>query len=219
VNIAHLERWTQVWQAAGCAGGPRPCFDLLIAAYAEPQRHYHNLQHIEESLAIFDSARHLAHQPAAVEMAIWFHDAVYDPKASDNEERSAALGVKCLSQATAPHTFIETVHRLILVTKTHDAGSDTDACLLVDVDLSILGQPEPRFQEFEAQIRKEYAWVPTLIFAGKRSEILARFLQRDSIYHGSFFREKLEQQARRNLRASIAALRNYPAGGVTFYRA
>ena len=206
MNTSLPERWSHVWQEAGCRGDARPCYDHLAAAYSESQRHYHNLQHVSECLQIFDPVRHLAAQPAAIEMAIWFHDAVYDPTASDNEERSAALAVQYLSPAGAARGFVDVVSRLILVTKTHDSGSDTDAALLGDVDLSILGQPAPRFQEFEAQIRKEYAWVPVQTFATKRAEILARFLKREHIYHNDLFRKKFEQQARRNLQSSITTL-------------
>src|SRR5690242_9270349 len=92
MNWPRKERWLALWKACGANGAQQAWYEHLSAAYGAPQRHYHNQQHIAECLAEFDSARHLALEPAAVELALWFHDAVYNPKASDNEEQSAALG-------------------------------------------------------------------------------------------------------------------------------
>jgi predicted metal-dependent HD superfamily phosphohydrolase len=89
----------------------------------------------------------------------------------------------------------------------HDAGANEDAAVTVDIDLSILGQTEERFREYEAQIRREYGWVPKMIFAPKRAEILAGFLRRDRIYRTDWFHDKYEERARRNLEWSIRELR------------
>ena len=97
MNWPTQHRWTALWPRAG-ASIPAGWYERLTAAYAEPHRHYHNQQHIAECLAEFDQARHLALQPEAVELALWFHDAVYDPKAGDNEEQSAALAQRCLTK-------------------------------------------------------------------------------------------------------------------------
>lgn len=100
----------------------------------------------------------------------------------------------------------ETVAKLVMATKSHEAAADSDAGLIADVDLSILGQGEKRFAECERQIREEYAWVPQSIFASKRGEILQRFLARERIFATAWFRNKYESQARRNLAASIRKL-------------
>src|SRR6185503_8371573 len=153
---------------------------------------------IAECLAEFDSARHLAQQPVAVEFALWFHDAAYDPKAGDNEEQSAAMARSCLETGGASD-LAATVSDLVLATNSHSAEAGPDAALMVDVDLSILGQGEQRFAEYEGQIREEYRSVPKLIFNLKRAEILEHFLARSRIYATDFFATKYEQQARRNL--------------------
>jgi predicted metal-dependent HD superfamily phosphohydrolase len=158
--------------------------------YSEPHRCYHNLVHIEDCLTEFDRAKQLATDPAAVELAIWFHDAVHDPRAADNEERSAELAKDWLSDVHASDALTDSVGRLVLATKNHDASLHADAPLLVDVDLSILGKPPEQFWEYERQIREEYAWVEKRVFAAKRAEILRRFLacericQTDSFFHG-----------------------------------
>jgi predicted metal-dependent HD superfamily phosphohydrolase len=206
MNAPEFQRWNELWQRAGCHGDAKPRFELLRTAYAEPQRRYHNFQHIAECLVLFDDARGLANNPDAVEMAIWFHDSVYDPKAPDNEERSADLATRQLSDAGASTELVEAVARLVLATKTHNAGSDVDTSVLLDVDLSILGQPEMRFQEYERQIHEEYSWVPIATYKPKRAEILQGFLDRKRIYVTDLFREKFEQQARANLRWSIQQL-------------
>lgn len=202
-----LNRWSALWRAAGVDDAPVQWYERLTTAYAEPHRHYHNQLHIGECLVEFDQARHLAVYPAAVELALWFHDAVYKPRAGDNEEQSAALLKCCAVETGVPGSLVETAARLVMVTKNHEVGADADAALMVDVDLSILGQSEDRFSEYEQQIRKEYGWVPRPIFASKRAEILQRFLARPTIFATEWFRAKYEQQARRNLKASIANLR------------
>ncbi len=200
------DRWMRLWQGAGASGDPGRWYQRLEQAYAEPHRHYHNQQHIAECLAEFDVARPLAQQPIAVELALWFHDAVYDPKASDNEEQSARLATSCLDAAGLPD-LARSVAGLVMATKLHRIDAGPDAALVVDVDLSILGQSEERFAEYETQIREEYTWVPKLIFNRKRVEILQGFLDRKSIYTNEHFVMRYEQSARRNLEGSIRKLR------------
>ncbi len=209
MNTPGLERWTKLWQAAGACGDPLPWYARLAAAYSQPHRHYHTFGHIAECLGEFDTARDLARQPSAVELAIWFHDAVYDPRAPDNEEQSAALLRQCLSEAGVSDSLSEVASRLVLATKNHDAGVDVDAPVLVDVDLSILGQPAARFQEYEAQIHREYAWVPETTFAVRRAEILEGFLARARVYTTDRFYEEYERQARNNIRQSLGVLRSH----------
>lgn len=202
------DRWQRLWRSAGAAAEPAAWYDRLTQAYAEPQRHYHNQQHIAECLAELDGARHLARQPEVVELALWFHDAVYDPKAGDNEERSAALAVECL-RAGGLEQLAGTVSELVMATKLHGADAGPDAALIVDVDLSILGKGETRFAEYEAQIRKEYSWVPKLVFNSKRAGILKRFLARDRIYATEYFSDRYEQIARQNLERSVRNLKRW----------
>jgi predicted metal-dependent HD superfamily phosphohydrolase len=207
MNWPGRARWTALWRKVGASGDSSPWYDRLTAAYGEPHRHYHNQQHIAECLAEFDYARHLARQPEAVELAIWFHDVVYEPKAGDNEERSAELAESCLAQAELPKTFVESVRKLVIATKHHEAEPGSDEAVMIDVDLSILGQGEKRFAEYEEQIRQEYGWVPAVVFASKRGEILEKFVARKYIFHTAFFRDKYEGNARRNLQASIDRLK------------
>src|ERR1041385_5342063 len=124
------ERWLRQWQRIGAAGDGTVWYETLTRAYAELHRHYHNQQHIADCLAEFDPIRQLANQPEAVELALWFHDAVYDPRASDNEEQSSALAKHCLDSAGLPG-LVPTVASLVMSTKSHDiAAADPDSALL-----------------------------------------------------------------------------------------
>ena len=202
------QRWLTLCGSLDASGTDADTwYERLTNAYAEPRRYYHNQQHITECLAEFDQARHLARQSSVLEMALWFHDAVYDPRASDNEERSAALAKQCLLSRGISDTLVETVIQLILITKHHDLKADTDTALMADIDLCILGRDKTRFFQYEEQIRKEYAWVPKTVFTSKRAEILERFLSRDRIYVTDWFGNRYERQARKNLAASIDCLR------------
>jgi predicted metal-dependent HD superfamily phosphohydrolase len=202
------DRWIQLWTKVTAGVDGWPVFQELASLYSQPHRHYHNLHHIAECLAEFDSARHLARQPAAVELAIWFHDAIYDTRAHDNEERSAELAKRRISGAGGDPALGESVAALVMATKAHDPALHPDAPLLVDVDLSILGQADARFQEYETQIRREYEWVPEATFAAKRAEVLERFLARERIYTTELFFAKYEERARANLRSSLRALKS-----------
>lgn len=206
-NFIH---WAALWNDLEAWGDSVPWHERLLAAYSETTRHYHNLQHLEECLVELDAARAHARQPALVAAALWFHDAVYDPRSPTNEEDSAARAVECLEAADVLRDRVDIVRQLILCTKTHDPADIPDAALLIDIDLAILGQPTPRFWEYEAAIRAEYAWVPAATFAEKRAEILTKFLQRPSIYRTASFRARYESAARANLAAAIARLRAAP---------
>lgn len=207
MNTFSRERWTQLWRAAGVQGDPTQWYERLATAYAEPHRDYHNQRHIAECLRQFDHVRNLCQDPLAVEFGIWFHDAIYDPKISDNEERSAELAARCLAEGQVEPAFSELVQQLVLVTKTHEPELGTDLALMVDIDLAILGSPWARFSEYEQAIRREHVWVPDEIFGPKRVAILERFLARDRIYSSEWFQQNYEHQARANLQQSIHNLK------------
>jgi predicted metal-dependent HD superfamily phosphohydrolase len=191
--------WQYAWAALGLVA-PAGLMHALIEAWAQPQRHYHSLQHLRECLLHAEAARALARHPGEVELALWFHDAVYDPKGSDNEALSADWATDALAQAGAGSELQERVRALIMATR-HDAEpTDPDARLLVDIDLAILGAEPARFAEYDAQVRAEYRWVPGWLYRRKRKQVLSGFLARPVIYGTGWFRERLEVRARENLK-------------------
>ena len=203
--MTEATRWERAWDQAG--GSPREgLLDELIARHAEPDRAYHTMRHVEECLAAFEPVTHQAERPAEIELAIWFHDAVYDTKAHDNEAQSAALAARELLAGGADAAAAARVERLILATRHDGIPEDVDARLLVDVDLAILGAEAERFAEYEAQVREEYAWVPEAAFRLGRARLLRSLLDRPSLYGTAWFRDRLEAAARRNLERSLRTL-------------
>lgn len=194
-------RFETLWRRLSLSGEASVWHARLLECYAEPQRAYHTMQHLEECLLLLDDAKAtgLIAQPDLIEMALWFHDAVYDPQGGENEELSAKMALEALGN----HEMAREVARLILLTKSHRPGDGPDDAWIIDIDLSIFAQPMKRVLEYERQIRAEYAWVPQAVYAEKRAEILTGFLKREHIYLTAWARERLESQARANLRALI----------------
>lgn len=204
------QRWLALWRRLGARGDAQAVLNSLLSRYSETHRAYHTLEHVEYCLNELESVRYLVVNPDAVELALWYHDAVYDTKATDNEERSAFLAVEMVRDVFLPDNFGQLIAGLIIATKHTSVPAHFDAKLLVDVDLSILGQPEDKFSKYERQIRREYDWVPEEMFVVGRSKILKLFLDRPSIYSTQFFRDKYEEQARKNIANSLARFINRP---------
>ncbi len=178
----------------------------LAAAYSAPGRHYHNLQHIENLLNRLDA--HALQDPVVVGLAVWFHDAVYDALASDNEEKSAEWALEFLQATTLEPARQARVADLIRRTKDHTQPQpphDADLLLFLDADLSILGAPETAYSEYARQIRREYQAVPGPAYRAGRSQVLARLLAAPVLFRTPALREELDAQARRNLQAEIDA--------------
>ena len=180
----------------------------MLGHYRDEARAYHNVRHLEECLGHLDDVRRRLRRPDEVEAAVWFHDVIYDPHAADNEERSADLADRLLGPAGVPTEYLAEIRRLVLATG-HRGSPDPqdDASAITDIDLTILGAARDRFDEYEADIRREYAFVPDDQFRRRRREILESFMARPAIYATPWFRERYEARARENLGRSIAALR------------
>lgn len=198
--------WVRCWTGVGAKDADRELFGRVLRAYDEPQRKYHTQQHLAECLALFDAHRGLAIEPHEVEVALWFHDAVYAVRASDNEAKSASWAEVSMRNAGVPEERIARVLDHILATRHAALPRGADQQLLVDIDLAILGAAPERFDEYEEQVRAEYRWVPDFLFRRKRQEILAEFLARNPIYGTQALRDALEAQARANLARSVSRL-------------
>jgi predicted metal-dependent HD superfamily phosphohydrolase len=178
-----------------------------MARYAEAHRHYHTAQHLEECFDALDAIRGEAERPGEVELALWFHDAIYDTRRHDNEHRSAEWAWSVAAEAGLDAKVGERVAALVMATR-HDATPvGADACVLVDVDLSILAAEPLRFDEYERQVREEYRWVPEPVFRRERRKILRRLLARPALFNTTRMRESHERRARANLDRSLARLK------------
>jgi len=173
-------------------------FDLIVAAYSEPQRHYHCINHLQECFFFYDSLPHLQGKTARTEMALWFHDSVYQMVPSGNEEASAELCKQSLMYAGTLEDLAQQISNLILAD--HSAVlTDQEQQVLADVDLWILAAPPERFEEYEVQIRNEYKEVPDEVFYPTRERIMRRFAEKEHIYYTPEIRRQLEDRARENL--------------------
>jgi predicted metal-dependent HD superfamily phosphohydrolase len=195
--------WVRAWRGIGSCTDGDATYSALVARYGEPHRKYHTLQHLRECLGLFESVRRLASSPTEVEVALWFHDAIYDLERHDNEAQSAAWARSAALDAGASPQVAERIHSLVMVTQHTGSPAGADEQLLVDIDLSILGAGKERFAEYQRQIREEYAHVPPGLFEQRRSEILRSFLGRPRIYGTAHFHGTLEAPARENLRLAI----------------
>jgi predicted metal-dependent HD superfamily phosphohydrolase len=197
------ERWADLWSRLGAQGNGFSIFNHLATAYAEPARAYHTADHIRDCLNQLDLNRDAARRPDEVEAAIWFHDAVYVPAASDNEDRSARLAQTALLACAVPLEVSRRVAELVLATRHLTLAREPDGQLLCDIDLSILGREPEVFDEFERRIRQEYAWVPEPLYRSTRGEVLSGFLRRRWIYQTEQFRNRYEASARANLERTL----------------
>ncbi|ENW21041.1 HD domain-containing protein [Acinetobacter haemolyticus] len=178
---------------------PQKVFNKLIAAYSEKQRAYHTVQHLYECLVLFESIRPDLNDANAVELALWFHDVVYDPQAKDNELKSADLLEYYLAQDLSVD-IVQKIKRWIIATQKHEATDELDLQFLLDIDLAILAASPERFDEYEQQIQQEFAWVDPDIYSIKRKQVLAHFYQTEPLYQTEYFQQNFEQRAKQNLK-------------------
>jgi len=201
------KRWLSLWHRLGVYSYDRiiNSYIELLKRYNEPHRKYHNLKHINDCLAEFSKVFHLAKEPNALELAIWYHDAIYEIGASDNEKKSSFLADGIMSGFLVSEELIKTVKDIIVATEHNKIPESFDAKLMLDIDISNIGSAD-KFKETNKLIREEYSLVPDNLFASGRSNILQSFLDRSSIYLTEIFQERYEQSARENITSAIREL-------------
>ena len=200
-EFCNQNHWLALWHRLGVQSDDKiiRAYNDLLEHYAEPHRKYHNLGHINHCLMEFEAVRQLALEPDILELAIWYHDAIYDIGVGDNEERSADLAEKVMGNFLLSEETIKKVSDIIIATKHQEDPDNYDAKLMLDIDISNFGQTE-RFKEANKLVREEYSAVPDDSFAGGRKDILQSFLDRPSIYLTEIFQERYEKSARENIK-------------------
>lgn len=181
-------------------------FTQIVESYSNPNRYYHNLEHINHVLEVIQTLESQTQnlETKSVQLAAWFHDIVYDTKAKDNEEKSGDRAVEVLSSLSIPSNVIKNVKRLILTTQNHQASTnDCDAQVLLDADLAILGSSASKYSKYTQAIRQEYIWVPEVEYFAARKRILQNFLQRENIYFTQLMQQTKEKTARNNLETEV----------------
>jgi predicted metal-dependent HD superfamily phosphohydrolase len=206
-------KWQELFQTRSnfASGKPDPnereidrVFQLLVIAYNQPDRHYHNLQHIHHVLTTIERFADQLQEPMSVRIAAWFHDLVYDSRSTDNEIQSAQLAGELLQDIGVSIKTIDRIQQLILATKGHQAEiDDKDLCIFLDADLAILGTNPERYQIYARSIRREYSWVSDELYREERNRVLESFLQRQRLYHTNSLFDELESRARLNIQTEI----------------
>ncbi|MDL5202284.1 hypothetical protein [Streptomyces sp. ALI-76-A] len=186
---------------------PTPYADNLLARWQEPQRRYHTLTHLTAVLDHIDALAPHATDPDAVRLAAWFHDAVYLPDRSENEERSARLAERALAEAGVPAARTAEVARLVRLTVTHDpADDDPDGQVLCDADLAVLAAPPSAYAAYTAAVREEYGFVPPDAFRAGRATVLRQLLALPRLFRTPYGQKRWEATARYNIAAELALL-------------
>lgn len=214
--------WLTTLRAAGATGAPavlaRAGNDLL-RRWDHPSRQYHDVEHLADVLAAVDrlvagpSGPQGGQEPdlAAVRLAAWFHDAVYEGRPGDDEEASARLAESVLADLGVPDPRVRRVAELVRMTAAHrpDDG-DVEAALLCDADLAVLGSDGERYRRYAAAIRAEYAHVPDAAFRAGRAAVLRALVEQPQLYRTAAARTEWEELARANVARELAELTSEP---------
>lgn len=202
-------RWTRALEGSRPAGAPDPTpyADNLLTRWQEPQRRYHTLTHLTAVLDHIDVLEEYADAPDLVRLAAWFHDAVYLPDRSENEERSARLAERALPEAGVSSPGTAEVARLVRLTVGHaPTDDDRNGQVLCDADLAVLASAPPAYADYAAAVREEYAFVPDEAFRTGRAAILRQLLDLPRLFRTPYGQREWEERARENLRAELARL-------------
>jgi predicted metal-dependent HD superfamily phosphohydrolase len=179
----------------------------LAERYREPHRRYHDVRHLQEVLQTVDELADEADDPQAVRWAAWYHDAIYDVRRDDNEERSSRLAVRELTALGCDPAMVEEVARLVRLTATHDIhDGDANGAVLCDADLRILAADPWRHAEYVADVRTEYAHVPDARFRAGRAAVVRGLLAMERLYRTERAHTRWEERARANLAAELRRL-------------
>lgn len=193
-------RFEPLWvrRVPSCAlAAPRVAGEL-IALYSQPERRFHNLGHIADCLRTLDEVRALVATPDAVELALWFHDAIYVAGARDNEDRSVELFRSLASGVDA--AFGDEIAALIMATK-HSAKAESGDCgYMVDIDLAGFGVGWDEFMRKGAELRDEYAMQSDDEYYHGQVSFLTQLRARPAFYCTAYFRTRYEDKAQDNLR-------------------
>jgi predicted metal-dependent HD superfamily phosphohydrolase len=206
--VRHLApAWLELARRVGARDDVAGAGAALLGRWAEPHRAYHDLAHLSEVLERVDLLAGEADRPDAVRLAAWFHDAVYDPTAADNEERSADFAETSLTRIRLAPELVEQVCRLVRLTATHEvAEDDRDGAVLCDADLAVLASGAARYSTYVEGVRREYEHVDDATFARGRTAVLRGLLDRPAMFRTAHGRQVWEPAARSNVSAELAAL-------------
>lgn len=200
-----IDRWKRLMSELGLSGN-NETYESLISAYSESHRYYHDLGHLKMVLTQFAKVERLAENKGHVELALWFHDVIYKPFSSANEQNSAKWASEFLESNGVAKAVVKNVSGLVMATSHLGEVISSDEKLIVDIDLAVLGQSKEEYEKYLNGVRQEYWLVPSFIYRKKRKAILQSFLERGKIYYNETFNNELGTKAHRNLLNDIKNL-------------
>ena len=180
----------------------------LEKAYNAKGRYYHNLSHLENMYAHLLEVKEDVTDWDTLLFSLFYHDVVYNASRKDNEERSAALAVKRLTEIQYPESKTQLCATQIIATKYYEISENADTNLLTDADLSILGASRESYLQYCKNIRKEYSIYPDFLYNPSRKKVLVHFLEMEYIFKTQHFQQKFETRARENIAHEISLLQN-----------
>lgn len=205
-----VERWDRLVDACGWDPSAAVAVrDDLLDRYRQPHRHYHTVDHVRSVLVALDELSQPAKPSTAARLAVWFHDAVYEGVAGDDEEASAVLAERQLAALGTPAGVVAAVAAMVRATARHTQAAsavDHDTALVLDADLSILAAPEPDYDRYVEQVRREYSHVPSDRFTIGRQAVVAGLLGRERLFLSPGGEARFESAARRNLSRELHQL-------------
>lgn len=184
---------------------PADAFDAVVGRYRE-RKGYHAATHLLHVVSLWIENRALFRNPACAGLALFYHDAIYKPARSDNEERSAEYAEQVAALAGLDAESVATIRFLILATRHNDVPADPDAQLVVDIDLSILGAERSVYDAYAEGVRYEYRHVPGPLYRRGRAKVLEAFLSRERVFQTPAFMKRYENRARENLQRELGTL-------------
>lgn len=178
----------------------------IVEQYAAHNRYYHTLQHLDNLLLLLIDLKEKIKNWDVILFTLYYHDIIYDPLQSDNEEKSADLAEKRMKQIGVSNHIIKLCRKQILATKSHLESTDSDTNYFTDADLSILGQACEMYALYFQNVRKEYAIYSNAMYRVGRLKVLKKILSMHRIFKTAYFYQKFEQQAQENLKKEVVQL-------------
>jgi predicted metal-dependent HD superfamily phosphohydrolase len=202
------DRWNaDVGGLPGAETAKASAFDEIIAAHSQAHRRYHGVGHLEALFALLDKHAQSVAEALPLHFGVWWHDVVYEPQASDNEARSAALARARLTEMGAAHDLVGRVDMLILATRNHWEGPTMgDGDYFLDADIAILGAPQSVYDQYADDFRAEYSFAPDPMYRAGRSQFLSKAIERQALFRKAEFEAAYGAAARENMRRELGRL-------------
>lgn len=167
--------------------------EAILERWREPHRKYHGISHLEDLLSQIERRRSEFSEEEfeMLSIAALFHDAIYDPTSSMNEEESAQL----LLGFSDGRKEVMDICQMIMETKSH-MGSSQISEKFCQMDMDIVNRNLDDLLAWEEGIRYEYSIFPKEEYKSGR----IKFLEYIASNH---------QENRENIDALIEAVRTY----------